>query len=75
MLNDDTEKAGAINLICQLPPEDNSISRNFIRIGVKPVSAADTQALIHLKQHYCNQLKCLQCAIGHSIIKSSYNSQ
>ena len=71
MLNDDTEKAGAINLLCQLPPEDNCISRNFIRIGVKPVSAADTQALIHLKHHYCNQLKCLQCAIGHSIIKSS----
>lgn len=69
MLNDDEEKLKAIKLICQLPPEDNRITRNFMQMGVNPVSAADSQAMIQLKQHYCNELACLRCAIGHTILK------
>lgn len=75
MHKNEKEKYDAVNLLCQLPPEDNSITRHFIKMGINPVSAADTQAMIQLKQNYCNLLSCLSCGIGHHIIKPPQDSQ
>lgn len=54
----------ALNLLQQMPPEKNSIVENFKKLGVNPISAFDTQALIHLKSNYCDARKCIYCPIG-----------
>lgn len=67
-----TEKA--IQLYSQLGPEKNKIIRNWDKLGVKASNAAHSQALIHLKEQYCNQHKCLQCGIGHQVMKEEMST-
>ncbi len=50
--------------------EKNSITQHFNQIGINSTTAYRTQALIHLKNEYCNKKRCLDCAIGASIIKA-----
>ena len=62
-------KDQAVELLQQLKAEINNIVRQFVAAGVTPENAAQSQALIQLRTHYCNGRRCLQCRIGHSIIK------
>ena len=59
----------ALGLLDQLPPEDNYITRMWQELGVPSHSALDSQALIQLKNHYCDRLQCLSCSIGHELLK------
>jgi hypothetical protein len=59
----------SLELLNQLPHESNQIISHWIRLGIKPLSAADSQALIELKKSYCISKRCLKCSIGHQIIK------
>lgn len=52
-----------------LPAEKNSIVRGFEKLGIENKSAYDSQALLQLKQQYCNQKRCLQCSIGNIILQ------
>lgn len=61
----------AIDWIWQAEAEKNAITRSFAVLGIQAHRAADSQALIELKTRYCDQRKCLDCAIGHSILKRS----
>jgi uncharacterized protein YneF (UPF0154 family) len=67
-------KEQALRLLQQLPPENNSIIRQFQSLGQKPDNAAQSQALIQLKNNYCNGRRCLDCRIGHHIIKKAVSS-
>ena len=53
-----------ISILKSIPSEQNAIVKGFN--APKPISktALDSQALIELKNNYCNNIKCLQCAIG-----------
>ena len=62
-------KDQAISLLQQLPAENNIIIRQFQSAGVSPDNAAQSQALLQLKSRYCSGRQCLQCRIGHSILK------
>ena len=62
-------KEQAISLLQQLPAENNNIIRQFQASGITPDNAAQSQALLQLKNCYCNNRQCLRCSIGHSIIK------
>jgi len=62
-------KDQAVSLLEQLPPEDNTILRRFHAAGIAPANAAQSQALIQLRNNYCVNRQCLNCRIGHSIIK------
>ena len=53
-----------IQLMHQLPAEDNAIIRQWRMVGQIADSAADTQALIHLYQHYCQMEQCIHCEVG-----------
>jgi hypothetical protein len=66
---DSTLKTKAINWLTQLPPEKNTITRHFQQIQIEVQNAMHSQALIQLKNHYCDQKLCLHCAIGHQILK------
>jgi hypothetical protein len=63
------QREKALQLLEQLPPESNRIITGWKALGMSPKSAYETQALIQLKNAYCNQAKCLDCAVGHAILK------
>jgi hypothetical protein len=56
-----------------LPAEKNALIEGWERLGVKCHHAADSQALLELKKHYCDQKNCLQCAIGKEILGGQLN--
>ena len=60
----------AIEWLRTLPAEKNSILEQWSNIGLKSQHAADSQALLQLKKYYCDKKRCLDCAIGYSILKS-----
>jgi hypothetical protein len=59
----------ALSLLHETPAENNAMLRNWKTIGVSAQHAADSQALIELKKNYCTPKKCLQCPIGHIILR------
>lgn len=66
-LNELKEKA--IHLLSQLPPEKNSIIKSWQQIGWPAQEAMQTQAMLQLKKEYCDQKRCLHCAIGLQLLK------
>ena len=48
--------------------EKNAQVAGWGRLGVKSKNAADTQALLELKRHYCDPKRCLDCAIGNELL-------
>ncbi|MFV9552140.1 DUF2851 family protein [Algibacter sp. PT7-4] len=60
--------SGILSLALKLPSEKNSIVDAFNRLKQISHSALESQALIQLKTEYCDKNKCLQCAIGNSLI-------
>lgn len=62
-------KEAAFELLECIPPESNSIIRNWSGMGVPVKSALDSQALIQLKNEYCAAGRCTDCCIGKHIIK------
>ncbi|MBN8703174.1 MAG: DUF2851 family protein [Bacteroidetes bacterium] len=68
----DSEKhcTSALMLLEQIDAESNSIIEYWETIGIKAKNAMESQALLELKNNYCNPKKCLQCAIGDSLLKT-----
>lgn len=58
----------AIQVLQEVSAEVNKITKGYQSLGTKASSAADSQALIHLKKSYCSAQRCLSCAIGHEVI-------
>jgi len=56
-------------LLEYLPAENNKIVADFSNLGVKIKTAFESQALIELKNSYCNYKKCLNCGVGNKILK------
>lgn len=61
----------ALNLLENIPPEKNNITRSWKKIGVSPKNAAESQGLIELKNEFCNFKKCLSCKVGHEVLEKS----
>ncbi len=59
----------SLKLLENLPGEQNNIVADFDNLGIKASSAFETQALLELKNYYCNYKKCLQCSVGNKILK------
>lgn len=62
-------KDKALELLEAIPPEKNSIIRGWSNLGTEADSAYRTQALLELKNEFCDKKKCLECAIGSAILK------
>ena len=58
-----------------LQSEKNHVVREWGRIGIQPESAAGSQALLHLKRNYCESHRCLDCAVGHQLLKDACRSK
>ncbi|HUX55684.1 MAG TPA: DUF2851 family protein [Bacteroidales bacterium] len=50
--------------------EENSIAREWGKVGIESESAFYSQALIQLRNDYCKKRRCLDCRIGSKIISS-----
>ncbi|MCB0653536.1 MAG: DUF2851 family protein [Saprospiraceae bacterium] len=64
---DEKYKEKAFKLLEQIKPEQNKIIRQWQELGMKPESAYQTQALLQLKNKYCDAKRCADCAIGNAI--------
>ena len=59
----------SLKLLEHLPNESNNIITDFTNLGVKINTAFESQALLELKNNYCNYKKCLYCGVGNKILK------
>ena len=59
----------AIRLLESLPPEKNAVIQGWKNIGWNAEDSFESQALLQLKNLYCNKFLCLECAIGQQILK------
>ena len=62
-------KERALQYLENIKPEKNAITQKWTNYGVKNKSALDSQALIELKNNYCNNLNCLKCAVGNALLR------
>ena len=60
-----------ILLLNEVTSEKNAIIDKFTSFGIKPKNAFESQSLLQLKNDYCNKSKCLECAVGIELLKSS----
>ncbi|MBE7639862.1 DUF2851 family protein [Salegentibacter sp. BLCTC] len=59
-----------ISLMEQLPPENNKIIQNYNELKKDCVeNSLHSQAMVQLKQRYCEFNKCLDCAIGIKLLQ------
>ena len=61
-------KDRALEILEQLPAEENSSVRRWVKAGINATNALESQALLQLQRFYCEQKRCLECTIGHKII-------
>ena len=59
----------AVNLLFQLPVEKNTQLKIWESLPIVQNTSFDSQALLELKQFYCDKKACLNCAIGNGILK------
>ncbi len=68
--NNETLKHKAIQWMREIPAEKNAITKGFEGLGMSNKTAHDSQAMIHLKNNYCNEKACLNCGIGNAVLKT-----
>ncbi len=54
--------------LTSISPEHNRITKVFEGYGWRNEHALQSQGMIELKKYYCNQQKCLHCAVGNHIL-------
>ncbi len=69
--NDSVYKDRALRWLEQISYERNSVIAPLTALGIKPANALDSQALLQLKKQYCDAKRCLECAVGNSVLKKS----
>ncbi|MEI9957756.1 MAG: DUF2851 family protein [Ferruginibacter sp.] len=62
-------KDKALQWLMEIKAEKNAITNGFARLRIENKNAFDSQALIQLKNEYCNKKRCLDCAIGNKLLK------
>lgn len=62
-------KDRALRWLEETAAEKNKVTAGFEKLGIENRTACDSQALIELKNNYCSLKRCLDCAIGNSVLK------
>lgn len=58
-----------IRMMSHLKSEENRIIVNFCAHGLVAQNAMESQSLLQLYNSYCSKNKCLQCAVGTSLLR------
>jgi hypothetical protein len=69
--NEEKYKRKSLQWLEESSGEENSVTKAFNQLRIEDKNAFDSQALIELKNEYCLNKRCLECAIGASILKTS----
>jgi hypothetical protein len=59
----------AVDLLLQIPAEQNAITKGWEELGLKIKTAFDSQASIELYNNFCKKRQCLNCSVGIAILK------
>ena len=59
----------AFDFLEELKAEENHITRMWKECGLPVDTAGDSQALIQLKNQYCDRKDCLRCRIGYEYLR------
>ena len=62
--------SSVLPIIAHIKPEKNTIISKFNELKIKSKTAFETQALLQLKNEYCNKQLCLSCAVGKELLKN-----
>ena len=62
-------KDKALQWLEEIKAEKNNITKGFTSLQVENKTAFDSQALIQLKNEYCNKKRCLDCSVGNKLIR------
>jgi hypothetical protein len=68
-ISEDRYKERAIRFLNEIKAENNQIIIGFRSMGAPCDDAFASQALIELKNNYCNSKRCLVCRIGYQLLK------
>jgi len=68
--NEEKYKQKALRWLEETPAESNFITKGFSQLNIENRNSFDSQALIELKNEYCDQKRCLDCSIGNAILKA-----
>ena len=68
--NNPVKAEQALRLMEKIPAENNTIVRQWRVLGQAVKNAADTQALLHLYQNYCQHHECINCEVGYKIFEN-----
>ncbi len=60
----------AISWMQEIRAEQNEIISHWKMLGIQIGSAAESQALLELKNEFCQQRKCLDCDIGKYLLRA-----
>lgn len=52
-----------------LDAENNGIIRQWRAAGLPAACAADSQAMLQLRNEYCERHRCLECRFGHALLR------
>lgn len=63
-------KNKALQWLEEIAAEKNNITNAWAGLGIENKNAFDSQALIELKNEYCNKKRCLNCAVGNRLLKT-----
>lgn len=67
---EDRYKDKAVQCLEEIAGEKNRITNGFKHLGIENKNARDSQALIELKNEYCDKKRCLECAVGNAFLKN-----
>lgn len=70
-IGDPSLSESAIDILMGLPPENNSIIRQWKILGLNSDNAMRSQALLHLRKEYCDGRKCLYCRFGCYLLRKA----
>jgi hypothetical protein len=59
----------ALGYLETINAEKNAITIGFEALGLSPNNAGQGQALIELKNNFCNHKRCLECGLGKELLK------
>ena len=68
--NNPVKAEQVLRLMEKIPAENNTIVRQWRVLGQEVKNAADTQALLHLYQNYCQHHECINCEVGYKVFEN-----
>ncbi|MEO6251750.1 MAG: DUF2851 family protein [Ferruginibacter sp.] len=64
-------KDKALQWLEEIKAEKNTITNGFTSLQIENRTAFDSQALIQLKNEYCNKKRCLDCSVGNKLLRNN----